>query len=276
MTDERSQAWTKLCAFTEDSLRATGVPGASVGVLHEGAMQTAGFGVTNAAHPLPVTDETFHQIGSITKTYTGTVAMRFVEEGKIDLDATVRSYLPEFRVADEAASAGATVRHLMTHTGGWAGDLFEGTSVEEDALEEYVARMANLAQLAPLGTVWSYNNAGFAVLGRILEVVGGKRYAALLAERLLEPLGLTQTHLETDPVITARFAVGHRVTPAGAQVIPSWSLPGFVRPMGAIQCTVKDLLRYARFHLGGGTTDADTQVLTGESLTAMHAPQLSV
>jgi len=270
------QAWDRLTEFVEHAMKTTGVPGTSVGVLREGEMQTGGFGVTNADHPLPVTDDTLHQIGSITKTFTGTLAMRLVESGKLDLDATVRSYLPAFRVADEDASKRATIRHLMTHTGGWVGDLFEDTGSGEDALPRYIERMTALEQLAPLGAVWSYNNAGFAVLGRILEVVAGMRYAEILRVMLLEPLGMEVTHLDPDPVITRRFAVGHRVTPDGAKVLPSWSLPDYVRPMGGIICSVKDLLRYARFHLGDGTTPDGERLLAAESLAQMHARHAAV
>jgi CubicO group peptidase (beta-lactamase class C family) len=276
MQGAEKTTWNRLDEFVEQAMKSTGVPGASVGLLHNGEAWTGGFGVTNADHPLPVTDDTLHQIGSITKTFTGTLAMRLVEEGKLDLDATVRTYLPEFKVADEDASARATVRHLMTHTGGWVGDLFEDTGSGDDALPKYIAKMAGLEQLAPIGTVWSYNNAGFAVLGRIIEVVTGKRYVDVLREMLLEPLGLQATHFDPDPVITQRFAVGHRVTPQGAQVIPSWILPGYVRPMGAIVCSAKDLLRYARFHLGDGTTEDGERLLTQESLSQMHAPHANV
>jgi len=272
----KTEAWDRLSEFVEQGLKATGVPGASVGVLHRGEAQTAGFGVTNADHPLPVTDDTLHQIGSITKTFTGTVAMRLVEDGALDLDATVRTYLPDFKVIDEAASKRAIVRHLMTHTGGWVGDLFEDTGFGDDALPKYVAKMAGLEQLAPIGTVWSYNNAGFAVLGRIVEVVTGKRYVDVLRESLLEPLGLEATHFDPDPVVTQRFAVGHRVTPTGVRVIPSWILPGYVRPMGSLICSVKDLLRYARFHLGDGTTESGERLLTEEGLARMHAPHVTV
>jgi len=273
---EKTQAWDRLTETAERRLETTGVPGASVGVLHEGEIRTVGLGVTNADHPLPVTDDTLHQIGSITKTFTGTLAMRLVEAGTLDLDATVRTYLPEFRVLDEDASTRATVRHLMTHTGGWVGDLFEDSGSGEEALPRYIERMAALEQLAPLGTVWSYNNAGFAVLGRILEVVSGARYAELLRDMLLEPLGLRATHLDIDPVVTKRFAVGHHVTPDGAQVVPSWRLPDYVRPMGGIICSAKDLLRYARFHLGDGTTPAGERLLAAERLAQMHAQHTTV
>ena len=276
MPDRHEEQWDHLSEFVEQAMRLTGVPGVSIGVLHNGGMRTSGFGVTNADHPLPVTHDTLHQIGSITKTFTGTLAMRLVEDGSLDLAATVRTYLPDFKVSDEEASAQATVLHLMTHTGGWAGDLFEDTGSGDDALPKYIAKMADLEQLAPIGTVWSYNNAGFAVLGRIIEVVTGKRYVDVLREMLLEPLDLQATHFDIDEVVTRRFAVGHRATPMGCEVIPSWVLPAYVRPMGGIICSVKELLSYARFHLGDGTTEDGKRLLTQENLTEMHSAHAPV
>ena len=87
--------------------------------------------------------------------------MRLVESGVLDLDAPIRNYLPDFRMRDADVTARVTMRHLMTHTGGWEGDYFLDTGDGDDALERYVAAMAELPQLTPLGTQWSYNNAAF-------------------------------------------------------------------------------------------------------------------
>ena len=80
--------------------------------------------MTNVEHPLPVDADTLFQIGSISKTVTATAAMRLVEAGRLDLDAPLRHYLPELRLADEAVAAAVTAHHLFIHTGGWAGDYF--------------------------------------------------------------------------------------------------------------------------------------------------------
>ena len=276
MSEHRGQSWDRLGEFTEQQRTAAGIPGVSLGVLHEGETKTTGFGVTHVDYPLPVTDETLFQIGSITKTFTGTLAMRLVEGGKLDLDATVRTYLPGFKVVDKETSARVTVRHLMTHTAGWVGDVFEDSGGGDDALARYVAAMAGIEQLAPLGKVWSYNNAGFGVLGRILEVVTGDRYADSLRTMLLEPLGMETCYFGPDEVITRRFAVGHHVAPTGAEVARPWTLPAYVDPIGGIVCHVRDLLRYARFHLGDGTAEGGERLLGQESLTQMHAPHVTV
>ena len=254
----------------------TGVPGVAVGIVHEGRTLAFGCGVTSVEHPLPVTDETLFQIGSITKTFTGTAIMRLVEDGVLDLDAKVRAYVPSFRVSDEAASREATVRHLLTHEGGWAGDFFHGTGAGDDAIARYVADMAGLPQLAPLGTHWSYNNSGFSVAGHIIEVATGNRYETVLSEQVLAPLGLEHTFFDPGEVITYSFAVGHNVVEGKAQVARPWPLDRAIYPAGGITCHVKDLLRYARFHLGDGQAHDGTRMLSRESLTMMHSPQVAV
>ncbi|NIP34966.1 MAG: serine hydrolase, partial [Thermoplasmata archaeon] len=103
-------------------MREFHVPGVAVGVLHGDETFTEGLGVTNVDHPIAVDETTLFQIGSITKTFVGTLAMRLVETGKLELDAPIRTYLPDFRVLDEEASEKATMRHLFTHTAGWVGD----------------------------------------------------------------------------------------------------------------------------------------------------------
>ena len=164
MSADGEENWKRLSELVAGVMDRKGIPGVAVGILHGGETATAGFGVTSVDHPLPVTDETLFQIGSITKTFTATAIMRLVESGELDMDATVRTYLPDFKMSDETAASQVTVRHLLTHVSGWAGDYFDDTGSGDDALAKYVANMADLEQLAPLGAVWSYNNLASPLL----------------------------------------------------------------------------------------------------------------
>jgi CubicO group peptidase (beta-lactamase class C family) len=276
MSASHEANWDRLGEFVAKVMKEKGIPGVAVGILHKGEIATAGFGVTNVNHPLPVTDETLFQIGSITKTFTGTAIMRLVEMGKLDLNATVRTYVPDFKVADETAASQATIRHLLTHMGGWVGDFFHDTGAGDDALAKYVADMASLEQLAPLGTVWSYNNAGFSLAGYIIEVVTGQSYEVALKELVLEPLGLKNCYFAPGDVMIHRFAVGHNVTEEGPKVAIPWPLPRSSYPAGGITCHVKDLLRYARFHLGDGRADDEIRLLSPQSMVQMQSPQVTI
>lgn len=276
MSDNQNERWDRLGEVVARVMAAKHVPGVAVGILDKGEVSSAGFGVTSVEHPLPVTDETLFQIGSITKTYTGTTIMRLVEMDKLDLDAPVRTYLPDFKVVDETAASEATMRHLLTHTAGWVGDFFDDTGAGDDALSEYVARMVDLEQLAPLGTAWSYNNAGFSLAGRLIEVVTEKSYEAAVKELVLEPLGLKCSYLDPGDVMTYRFAVGHHGGGEGSVVARPWPLPRSAYPAGGIVCNVLDLLRYARFHLGDGRLEDGTQLLSTESMAQMQSPRVTV
>src|ERR1051326_5933789 len=138
------------------------VPGVAVGVLElERERETlAGFGVTSIEHPLDVTPDTLFQVGSISKTVTGTACMRLVERGLLDLDAPVRRHLPELRLADPDTTERLTARHLLTHTSGLFGDDWLDGGQGDDHLARTVETMARLAQLTPLGAVRSYCNTG--------------------------------------------------------------------------------------------------------------------
>ncbi len=158
---DAEQKFAAVREIVPDAMKRHRVPGVALGIFADGREFSAGFGVTNVRHPLEVNEHTLFQIGSTTKTFTATLAMRLAEAGKLDLDAPVRRYLPGFRMKDAEVTERVTMRHLLTHTGGWEGDYFDDTGAGDDALRIYVERMADLPQLTPLGAVWSYNNAAF-------------------------------------------------------------------------------------------------------------------
>ncbi len=175
------------------AMERLGVPGVSIGLVYGDKEYVAGYGVTSVENPLPVTPDTFFQIGSTTKTMTATAIMRLVDLGQLELDAPVRRYIPDLTLKDENVAANVTVKHLLTHTAGWTGDYFQDTGTGDDALEKYVTKMAEAAQLSPLGELWSYNNAAFNLAGRVIEAVTGKSYETSLKELLLDPLGMTHS-----------------------------------------------------------------------------------
>lgn len=245
------------------------VPGVAAGVLHDGAEHVAGFGVTNVEHPLPVDGDTLFQIGSTTKTITGTAGMRLVESGKLDLDAPVRTYLSSSDVASRV-----TIRHLFTHTAGWVGDYFESTGAGDDALAKVVSRLADLKQLTPLGAIWSYNNSGFYLAGRVIEVITGTTYEETVKTLVLDPLGMKMSFFLASDVITYRVAVGHFIRDEKPVVSRKWALPRAAYPAGGVVSTVRDQLRYARFHMGDGTAPDGTRLLSPDSMAAMQTRQV--
>jgi CubicO group peptidase (beta-lactamase class C family) len=228
--------------------------------------------------------------------------MRLVEAGQLDLDAPLRRYLPDLKMSDETVAAQVTLRHLLTHTGGWVGDYFNDFGYGDDALATMVAKVAELPQLTPLGEIWSYNNSGFYLAGRVIEVVTGKPFEAAMQALVLEPLGMSHSFFFAHDVMTQRFAVGHQVVDDRVEVARPWPIGRAAHPAGGLVSTAGDLFCYARFHMGDGSMgdgsmgdgsmgdgsmgdgtaaepiDADTKaegvrLLNPESLRLMQTPQ---
>jgi CubicO group peptidase (beta-lactamase class C family) len=274
LDDIREEKFRSVCAQVVDEMNRLPIPGAVVGVLHGDKETIAAFGTTNIEQSIPVSKDTLFQVGSITKTFVATAVMRLVEMGKLDMGLPVRTYLPDLRLKDEQVAQQVTLRHLLTHTGGWVGDYFDDFGMGADALAKMVAKMADLDQLTPLGEIWSYNNSGFYLAGRVIEVVTGQSFEKAMQELVLDPLGLKMTFFFAEDVMTYRFATGHKVEDKKPVVARPWALPRSAHPAGGIISTVSDLFRYARFHMGDGTAADGTRLLSQESLTQMQIPIL--
>ncbi|GLY88930.1 serine hydrolase domain-containing protein [Actinoallomurus iriomotensis] len=249
------------------------VPGAGWAVVQGDRVADGAAGLLGKATGVEATADSVFQIGSITKLWTSTLVMQLADEGKIDIDRPVRSYLPEFRVADDEAAAQITVRQLLNHTAGFEGDVFTDTGVGDDCLEKYVATLHEVPQLFPPGEQFSYNNAGYCVLGRLVEVLRGQPYDACLREHLIAPLGLTHTATGPYEAIMFRAAVGHIEMEPGAGYVPApmWAMARSNTPAGSmLAMRPRDLVAFARMHLEDGLAADGAQVLAPGTAARMH------
>ena len=238
--------------MAEIALR-TNVPGVAVGVYQEGEEHYAFHGVTNIENPLPVDENTLLQFGSTGKTYTATAIVKLVEDGKVDLQERVRHYLPDFKLKDEQVAEEVRVLNLLNHTGGWQGDFHEDTGAGDDAVQRYVGLLDQIDQEFPLGKTASYNNAGFSIAGRIIEVITGKTYEQAIKDLLLDPLGLENTFFFMDDIMTRKFVVGHDNHPDESITIARpWDQARSGNPMGGMTSNARDQFAWAKFHLGDG------------------------
>lgn len=271
MNTTPDQNFRKISQRVQKEMKRLNVPGVAIGVYHKGKEWSAGFGVTSMEHPLPVTSDTLFQVGSISKTFTGTALMMLAEQGKVDLDAPVRRYLKDLKLKDENVAKKVTLRHLLTHTGGWVGDYFNNFGDGDDSLAKMVKDIAKLPQVQPLGKIWSYNNTGFNIASRVIEVVTKKPYEQAVQEMILNPLGLSMTFFyPSDILFTHRFVVGHYKEKKKIKVARPWAIGRAGNGVGGVVSTVKELLQYARFHMGNGQ-----KIIKRKSLEAMRKKQVN-
>ena len=174
---------------------------------------------------------------------------------------------------DEAASRDVTVWHLLTHMGGWEGQV-SGPDRGTETLKNFVesSTVTDLMQVAPPGAAWSYNNAGFSIAGRVIEAVTGQPINRAIRDLVFQPLGLEHAGTTAGEFIVQRFAAGH-ITRNGTATLQRPFAPSSSVTAGGVGLCITDLLAYARFHMGDGTAANGERVLKRESLELMRTAQ---
>ena len=224
------------------------IPGVAVGVVERGHLSFArGFGYRDLEKHLPVTPDTLFPLGSCSKAFTATAVALLADEGKIALDAPVRTYLPDFSLRDPVASATLTPRDLLTHKSGLPRhDLFwYQASFSRD---ELYGRLRFLEPSGPPRTQWRYNSLMFVVAGYIVEKVSGASWESFVTSRILRPLDMRRTLLSAEAMeADADHASPYAVHEGSVRRIPMLKGLSAIAPAGAVQTSMRDLARWLTF-----------------------------
>ena len=249
----------RLQSMLEDSIARRGVVGASLAVWADGKLHEAAAGWANREASIKATPDAVFHYGSITKTLTATMVARLVDEGRMELDAPIARYVPEFAPPDPATAATLTVRHCLAHTAGLVGLVFADTGRDDDTLARQILAINPHPQYHPPGALNSYCNSGLLMLGRAIETVLGRPWHAALIEHLAAPLGMDGVVARPEQALRKRYAVGHAFDP----VTGSWradpqpfAMPGHA-PAGSTPAgRARDLITFARMHLDQGRSSS--------------------
>jgi CubicO group peptidase (beta-lactamase class C family) len=249
-----------------------------------------GFGVQGPGQTTPVSNETIFRVFSMTKPIVSVTAMTLVEEGKLDLDAPVSKYLPEYAnlvvFQPDGSSVPATrpmlVRNLMSHTSGLIYGFIQPTAPiakvwaaggeyrNDLTAREYARLLAKLPLKAEPGTAWNYSHST-DVLGAVVEVAGGKPLDVLVRERVTGPLGMTDTAFWQPEAKRARFA--EAVTDGGGGVYYDYAKPTpYLSGGGGLSSTTEDYLRFVLMLAGDGQYKG-VRILKPETLAKMRVDQ---
>jgi len=251
------------------------MPGALAGIYRNGEVTTAGAGIANLNTGQPMTPNLGFLTGSITKVWTCTLVMTFVDEGKIDLDRPLIEYLPHLKFGDMDVARRITTKHLLNHSSGLdAGDYIEDFGEGPSANRLYVDALAKIGQIHPMGKYSSYNNAGWIIAGHLLETISGKSWHHLLTERVIKPLGATRTFPDAEDGVLYGMVVGSvpdPKRPGEHMATPKLLLPKTFAPAGAtLVPTLEDNLLLARMHMRLGLAPNGTRVISEKLARAMQ------
>ncbi|PHZ86369.1 serine hydrolase domain-containing protein [Paremcibacter congregatus] len=270
-----------LQTYTDGLVEEGKTPAVSVAVWKDGQLHLAASGILNVETGVEATTDSIFQIGSITKIMTVSIIMQLVDEGKIDIDMPVRTYLRDFAIADAEASETITVRQLINHTNGMSGDFFPDESRQSgNQIARYLDRINRLPLIHPVGEYYSYSNAAFAVAGRLIEVVTGVSWYNAIEERIYQPLGMSHAISHPMDVIRYRAAIGHfadQTHPEGWKQTEQLYLSMGQAAAGAtLTMRAEDLITFGRAHLEGGITQTGERWLSKTSLAQMQVQQVNV
>lgn len=227
-----------------------------------------GFGYADEAGKVPASPETGYRVGSISKLFTTTAIMQLVEQGKMDIDQPLQSYLPDLSVKSRfPGGVPITPRMIMTHHSGLPSDIMKGIwSKSPEPFENGVTLIRKEYAPFPPNFIFSYSNIGMSILGHALEKVTGRDFASHIKSSLLEPLGMNRSSFHTAGDSSLLGAKSYR---KGKEVeeVPLRDVPA-----GGLNASVLDLSRFMRMLFAGGKMD-ENRILKQETVEEMFRPQ---
>jgi CubicO group peptidase (beta-lactamase class C family) len=249
-----------------------GVVGASAGIWHDGRSRTWSAGVASHQTGEAVRPATLFHLASVTKLFTATTILQLVSDGLIDLDQPISSLLPGLATVEAAGGGAMTIRSLLSHTSGIDGDFFLDSGPGDDALARFAAHAAAIPRPFGSGQVFSYGNAGYSLLGRVVETVTGGLWDRQLERRILSPLRMTRTTTRPEQALRWPFAVGHERTASGrVRAATGWPVPRSMGPAGVLCSTAADMLRFGSAFVEPATGRPGSRILPASLASQMQA-----
>ena len=228
---------------------------------HDVPIFARAYGLADRARGTPNTLETAYNLASVGKLFTGTAVDQLVHAGSLNADSTVATYWPDYPNRDVARKV--TIQQLLTMTSGIGGDIFgtPATAHSIRTMQDYLQQFMNAPMDFEPGTKREYSNAGYVVLGALVERISREEYVSYLRKHIFEPAGMTRTgFFDADslpPFAAIGYTSGDEDHPELPQHPNTQGLPGRGSPAGGSYATVGDLLRYVHAQRTGaiaGTT----------------------
>jgi len=252
-------------------------PGVAIAVVTgDQTVLSLGYGLADVEHELLVTSQTRFAIGSATKAFTAFVLGTLVDEGKLDWDEPVASYLPGFRLYDEYATAHLTPRDMLTHRSGLPRHDLAWYNNERITREEIVHRLRYLPPNKELREQWQYNNFMYATAGHLGEVLTGKSWEDNVRERIMEPIGmLHSTFSVADAEADLQMARAYIEDDDDELRKVAFRRIDLMGPAGSINSSADDMSQWLKLHLGDGGMGGKRLVSAG-TLRELHTPQMII
>jgi len=262
-------------AIVTKAMADSKIPGLSVAIVRDGKVIYAkGYGYRDVEKKLPVTTDTLFAIGSVSKSFTSLVFGTLNDDGTVDWDKPIRTYLPTFQIDDPVASDRATPRDLLSHRSGLARyDLIWYSS--NFSREDLVSRLQYLKSDREFRSGYEYNNLMITTVGYLEGRVANSSWEDLVRSRIFEPLGMQRSNFSvTDSQKSSDFSQPYGMKKDIVTKVPFKNVDA-IGPAGSINSSINDMSRYLIFQLGDGTHNGK-RIVSQNNLKLVHTGQTAM
>ncbi|WP_026127205.1 serine hydrolase domain-containing protein [Nocardiopsis xinjiangensis] len=267
----RDDVITAISRLFEDLAHKALVPGAQLSLYHGGELHELATGVEHAGTGVPVTARSRFAYGSVSKIFTAALVLQLVEDGDIDLDAPVTTYLPGLRRSEDHPVHAMTTRQLLSHTAGLVSDHDEGT-VRSASLRRQAASLLEQGPVSAPGTAFSYSNSAYSLVAYLVETVTGQDWWQTLESHLALPTGLDPSFVydARDPGAAPAAVSGHAVDLVSRSVdaVAPYVEPALT-PAGGLAGSATDLVNFGRAFMSPEDAALDTDIADPQILHEM-------
>jgi CubicO group peptidase (beta-lactamase class C family) len=230
------------------NLKRQRIPGAAVALVHEGrVIFSRCYGYADTGKKVPITEDTYFMVGSLTKSFTALAALKLIEQGKVDLHADIRKYIPDFSIKNlYDGEVPITVNHLLTHTSGLMIDYYAHlTGGKKQSNADLLSQLRNEYLCFKPGSASKYSNIGYRLLGMMIEQVTGERFEDYLEKEVFKPLGLNNSFFEYTADMTLHMSKGHNGNTETSRI------DNEDKSASGLFSTLKDLTAFLKFLSSG-------------------------
>ena len=250
------------------------VAGMSVALIKDGQVESVcGYGLRNVEEDLPMTGDTVMPIGSVTKTFTSLALAMLADEGKLDWDEPVKTYIPWLELHDQILTDNVTARDLMCHRTGTPKYDLQAIYAAPDDKKEMVRSLKYLQTSAAFRTTFQYSNQMVSLAGYLVDVLAGKPYEDFVRERIFAPLGMKSSDFEISSLGKYEKTSKGYVFANDMFIQPPAMHLGAFAPSGAIVSSAEDMAKFALFQLGDGTWEGE-RLVSEAMMQEMHKHQM--
>ncbi|MFF2092787.1 serine hydrolase domain-containing protein [Paenibacillus sp. NPDC058174] len=258
----------KIDRFMETAIDRLHIPGAAIGIVSkDGEIYTKGYGKTNA-NGKAVTPQTPFILGSTSKSFTGLAVMQLADEGKIDLDAPVQTYLPEFTAANAQGAAAVTVRQLLNQTSGIPAIAGLKLHSSDLSLKQYPATLKDMKLRGADSAKFEYSNTNYNVLGALIQAVSGQTYGEYVQKHIFTPLSMEHSFTSRALAEQNGLSQGHQSVFGWVRTANPPERPVDV-PSGYIMSSAEDMAHYLIAQMNNGVYN-EKRVVSEASALLMH------